>query len=1005
MGNKMGKKIQRIFLIIFAALLCCFSAGCSHKNTVAEDKESNKDTSISGKPEDTEELSEAEIYERGYNLPIDSAEQEEADKKYSRMTMDRNNTDVYISRLRDELTELAVAAESIKGTGNTLSERMAHLTSNRQEAESRLVAIEDDIDKKDGQLTYHKSQLNMAKEEKAEVQQEHDELDGEYEELLAKLTEGEREMESRNDELLKAMASIADIKENYGKLTAERDTLTEREDELSEEMTDLKAELRQAEESKLELESTVQKLRKQRDRLASSRNEIMFSLREANVKVEKYRSAATDIQSNISGLESRIKLLADYSRDYSNFRDSVKRLMTAAKHNDELASHIEGVVADIIKVPAKYETAMTVALGGSVQNVVTESEEDAKYLIRYLKANGLASVTFLPLTSYKRRDLDSRYSGILRERGCMGEASKLVSFDKKYDSIVSGLLGSTVVFDNMDNAIAAARRYSYGVRIVTLEGEMLATTGAISGGSMNKSAMANVFGHERTLQEYRDNAEKLKKDYEKAVAAYKAAQEEADELQEQLKVFDEDFHNAEVELATATQKLEKAAGKCEELSSSLTAKTEARDGIQRRIQLINNALSSVDTGKDMPERDDEAEKERRAGYARMRERSKQLSSQLTELRVQLTNLENAIATHTEAISRLEGEMASLKEEHAAIRKALSDTEDKIKQTESDIDNAVVSSEDKKRQTEIKEKISRLDEYKTKLDEDIAAILVSKDNLTKSTISANEEKVRQETRMQKIDEDAEEMRVHIAEEYELDYAGAVRFRRADFDHEKAVGEIGKLRRAMSKLGPVSLESIDMYKETQGRHDELAAQRDDMRKAQADIMEIIATLSKEMSERFDREFKKINSNFQTIFSEMFGGGTGRLEVDLENAEDPLEAGIEIYAEPPGKNLRNLSQLSGGEQAFTAICILFAILRLRPMPFCILDEIDAALDESNVDLFARYLKRFSDSTQFIVITHRKPTMEQADMLYGVTMQELGVSDVVSVSLKEAVKHSSSE
>ena len=266
-------------------------------------------------------------------------------------------------------------------------------------------------------------------------------------------------------------------------------------------------------------------------------------------------------------------------------------------------------------------------------------------------------------------------------------------------------------------------------------------------------------------------------------------------------------------------------------------------------------------------------------------------------------------------------------------------------------------------------------------------------------------MRQETRMQKIDEDAEEMRVHIAEEYELDYAGAVRFRRADFDHEKAVGEIGKLRRAMSKLGPVSLESIDMYKETQGRHDELAAQRDDMRKAQADIMEIIATLSKEMSERFDREFKKINSNFQTIFSEMFGGGTGRLEVDLENAEDPLEAGIEIYAEPPGKNLRNLSQLSGGEQAFTAICILFAILRLRPMPFCILDEIDAALDESNVDLFARYLKRFSDSTQFIVITHRKPTMEQADMLYGVTMQELGVSDVVSVSLKEAVKHSSSE
>ncbi len=930
---------------------------------------------------------------------------EDADRRYSKMTMDRNNTDVYISRLRDELTALAVAAESIRGTGNTLSERMAHLTSNREEAEARLVAIEEDIDKKEQEHTYHVTHLNMAKEEQGEVKEEYDELDKEYEELLAKLTEGEREMESRNDELLKAMESIADIKENYGKLTAERDTLMEREDELSAEMTDLKSELKGAEEDKLELESTVQRLRKQRDRLASSRNEVMFALREANAKVEKNRSASVDIQSRMSGLESRIKLLADYSRDYANFRDAVKHLMQAARHDEELDSHIEGLVADIIKVPKEYETAISTALGGSVQNVVTANEEDAKYLIRYLKNNRLGAVTFLPMTSYKRRDLDPRMTGILRESGCLGEASKLVSYERKYDSIISGLLGSTIVFDNLDNAVSAARRYGYNVRIVTLEGDMLNTTGAISGGTVNKSAMSNVFGHERTLQEYKDNAEKLKKEYDKVVAAYKRAQEEAEELQEQLKAFDEDFHNAEVELATATQKLEKAAGKCNELSASLTAKTDARENIRRRIQLISNALDSVDTGAGVPAHDDEAEKERRAGYARMRERSKELSSRLTELRVQLTNLENNIAMHGDNISRLEGESKALTEERTAIRQALTATEDKIKQTESDIDNAVVSAEDKKRQTEIKEKIASLDEYKSKLDEDIAALLLSKDNLTKSTISANEEKVRQETKMQKIDEDAEEMRVHISEEYDLDYAGAVRFRRADFDHEKAVGEIAKLRRTMSKIGPVNLESIDMYKETQGRHDELAAQRDDMRKAQSDIMEIIATLSKEMSERFNREFKKINSNFQTIFSEMFGGGTGRLEVDLDSAEDPLEAGIEIYAEPPGKNLRNLSQLSGGEQAFTAICILFAILRLRPMPFCILDEIDAALDESNVDLFARYLKRFSDSTQFIVITHRKPTMEQADMLYGVTMQELGVSDVVSVSLKEAVKHSSSE
>ena len=924
----------------------------------------------------------------------------DADKQYAKKFAERNNADVYMSRLRDELTELAVAAANMQGAGNTLSERMSHLTSNRAAAEERLVAIENDLDKKDEEHTYHVTQLSMAKEEQGEVKKEYDELDGEYSELLRKITQSDEEMQNR----LEAMESIADIKENFGKLTAERNTLAERVEELDKETAKIKSDLTSAEEEKLDLEANVQKLRTQRDRLASSCNEVRFSLRKATETVEKSRAMQAEVQSRISGLESNIRMLAEYSRDYKSFRDAVKNLMQAAKTDEELSSHIEGLVAEIIKVPKQYEVAISNALGGAVQNVVTADEDDAKYLINYLKANRLGAVTFLPLTSYKRRDLDPRFAGVLRERGCLGEASKLVSFDKRYDNIISGLLGSTVIFDNLDNAVAAARRTGYNVRIVTLDGDMLNTSGAISGGAVNKSAMASVFGHERTLEEYRAALQKMKAEQEKAVAVYNKAQEEAAELQEQLKVFEEDFHNADLSLATAVQKLDKAAGRCEELSASLTEKTQARYKINSRIELIVAALAKVSEGPDAPVYDDEAEKQRRAGYAKMRERSNELAAELSDLRVQLNDLENKISAHEENKNRLEREAEALREEHKMIRKALASTEDQIKQTESEIDNAVVSDADKLRQAEIKEQIASLDSHKAKLDEEIGAVMSMKETLTQSMIALNGEKARQESKMQKIDEDAEAMRVHIADEYELDYESAVRYRLAEFDHEKAVGEIAKLRRAIGKLGPVSLESIDMYKETKERHDELASQRDDMRKAQSDILEIIATLSKEMSERFDREFKKINANFQTIFSEMFGGGTGRLEVDLESAEDPLEAGIEIYAEPPGKNLRNLSQLSGGEQAFTAICILFAILRLRPMPFCILDEIDAALDESNVDLFARYLKRFSDSTQFIVITHRKPTMEQADMLYGVTMQELGVSDVVSVSLKEAVKHSES-
>lgn len=935
-------------------------------------------------------------------LSLQRAQYADADKQYSRKMAELSNTDVYMSRLRDELTALAVAAESIKGAGNTLSERMSHLTTSRAQAESRLIALEEELDKKSEELSYYVSQLNMATEEKGDREIEYSVASSEYEELLSRITSGEQEMESRNDELLKAMENIADIKENYGKLTAERDTMLERVAELDEEIERLKEDIVDGEASKSELETNVDRLRTQCNRLLASRNEVMQAMNEASGNAEKYREAVNQLQTRISAVESRLKMLVEYSKDYDSFKSAVKYLMQASRTNTALSDRIEGVVAELVKVPKDYETAIVTALGGSLQNVVTRNEDDTKYIINYMKANRIGSITFLPMTSYKSRDLDPRYRSVLNERGCVGIASELIDYDSKYDSIVSGLLGSTVVFDNIDNAVTVSRKYGYNVRIVTLDGDLINTTGSISGGSKNTSPMANVFSQERTVEEYREAIERMKGEYDIAVRNYRKAQEEFEEYQEQLRAFDEDLREAQISFAAEEQRLDKAVGKCEELNAALILRTAARDSVRRRIDIINSGLSSVDTGVSVPVQDDESERERRAGYTAMKERSRELGAMLSDLRVQITTLDNNIAVYGENISRLNNECQSITSESAAIKTAIATTEGKIKQTESDIDNAVVSDKDRARQTEIKQEISDLDERKKVLSVEMADINAFKEKLTQCMIDGNSEKVRNEARLQKIDEDAEEMRVHILEEYELDYEGALRFRVEAYDHEKGEPEIVRIKRAMNKLGPVNIEAIEMFKQTQERHGELSVQRDDMRKAQQDIVDIINDLSKEMTERFATEFNKINANFKAIFKELFGGGNGKLELDTSLSDDPLEAGVEIFAEPPGKKLQRMSLLSGGEKALTAIAILFAILKLRPMPFCILDEIEAALDDSNVDLFAKYLKRFSDDTQFIVITHRKPTMEQADMLYGVTMQEQGVSDIVSVSLKEAVRHS---
>ena len=629
-------------------------------------------------------------------------------------------------------------------------------------------------------------------------------------------------------------------------------------------------------------------------------------------------------------------------------------------------------------------------------------------MIAYLKANGLGRVTFLPMTSYKARDLDAYQLPILRERGCVGVASKLIRYDKAYENIVSGLLGRTVICDTIDNAVAIARRYSYSVKIVTLGGDVLNTTGSMTGGS--RSSRTSILAQEREIAEAKqsiaDKTAQLKKlqDTMSEDSAY------VRELQEQLAEYEEEVKAAEVAYATELERLDRICAKINDALAELENKGKMLELLNGKLAAIEANLSEIDRSESdisgvRTDADDKASRTKAEFEEKKRLRDK-YSEDLTARRIELANAAAAAEKVGGDIDRVKRECTELKEQLNESKSEIAVLATRIAQAESGLNNAVVSDKDKERYEKIKKDIADANEYKSGLDEKLNELTAHKDELQKQTVSLSEAKVKQEAALERIDDTLNALGEHLREEYGIEsYADAQAYRAEDFDVASAAGEITKLKRERSALGSVNLEAIEQFREVGAEYEQQKKEYDDLIAAREDFEKIIADLSKQMLERFNAEFVKIQDNFREIFRELFGGGTGKLELEPPENGDMLEAGVEIYAQPPGKLLKSMSLLSGGEKALTAIAILFSILKLRPMPFVILDETEAALDESNVEVFARYLKKFSGNTQFIVVTHRKPTMELADRLYGVTMQEKGVSTIVTVSLSEAVRHSSND
>ncbi len=950
---------------------------------------------------------EINIRKKGYtdNLNIKQNEYDNLQIKSNANMEEINRMDSTISELHDKVLNLTVQYEKKQGENNLLNERMSRI----EEQTNRVANDLKNLELEHNQLQTLLTNATNSKEDESKILKslriESEKLSDEYLELVDKITENEDSKEASHRAYIDNLSKLTDIKSNMSALVAKRDAVQANVLADSEKLSILKADLQelqtQINQISVDVDATGKQKEVTEDKLMSTKTSLQdleSQLASLNNEIFAYKSA-------ISNDTNRKELLVNLQANFEGYQTAVKRLLKDSSSNKQLSSAIKGVIGNIIEVDSKYSTAIEIALGASVQNIVTQDEDDAKVLINYLKSADIGRATFLPMSAVKPRTLLANDRKYLDNKGCLGVASEIITYPAEYKRVIDSLLGSTVIVDNLDNAVKIARDSGYSFKIVTLDGDVLSPQGSMSGGS-KKSKGTSIVGKENEIKELAKKIEQNTKYLQELETSNKKILEKVVNLRQTREENTIKLQQLNAEFASKISKLQALQDKFDVLTtdikqyeSQLAIAKQLVNDIQDKISSVDSLESDITISQKLM---DESSNNTQSMYTELKSKREQYNAQITEYKIKIASSEEKIKSLELEIERYELKLAESYENIERARVEYSKQEEIFNQIKNiqreamrDVDDSGIGQELDK----LNAKLSTFGQSRASMLAELKDIDDKKTEV-QAEISRLQNKIYQEdTKLQKVDIDIENMQERIYEEYEMTYNDCLPFKREEFEIREGMIEINRIKTQIASLGSININAIEEYKTEGARYEEMSAQVSDLQKAEANLVNIITDLSSKMLQKFNTEFDKINANFTKVFKELFGGGEACLE--LLPSEDPLCAGVEIKACPPGKNIKNnLTLMSGGEKTMTAIAILFAILKLRPMPFCFLDEIEAALDDNNIERYARYLKRFSQETQFIVITHRKPTMELADSLFGVTMQEKGVSKIVSVKLSDAVK-----
>ncbi|MDY2998065.1 MAG: chromosome segregation protein SMC, partial [Faecalimonas sp.] len=690
--------------------------------------------------------------------------------------------------------------------------------------------------------------------------------------------------------------------------------------------------------------------------------------------------------------QSRLESLKNITERYDGYGNSIRKVMEKKEQEKGLL----GVVADLIKVDKAYEIAVETALGGSIQNIVTDNEETAKRMITFLKQNKFGRATFLPLTSINGT-AGIRQNEALQEEGVIGLANTLVKVEEIYRGLADHLLGRTVVVKHIDHGVALAKKYKQTLRIVTLEGELINPGGAMTGGAFRNSS--NLLSRRREIEEFEKTVEKLKSEMEQMEQEVEHEKEVRADYYSKIEVIKQQLQKAYVIQNTAKMNAEQVKAKKADAKAVSSKIHEEGAELERQIKEIRENHASIQVELETSEKLEQELTEQIASYQKEldQERERESKQLLESEKVHLAYaaMEQKYQFLLENEQRIQEEITKFNEELSALRANKGDASEEIRKKETQIEDIRLTiANSKELFEEIQKEIASYSSQKEELTKKHKAFLAEREALSKHMSDLDKEAFRLNSQKEAFEQASEKQINYMWEEYELTYNMALKIKDENLtDLTFIKKQIQALKNEIRLLGNVNVNAIEDFKEVSERYAFLKNQHDDLIEAEATLKQIIEELDAAMRKQFRERFAEICVEFDKVFKQLFGGGKGTLE--LQEEEDILEAGIRIIAQPPGKKLQNMMQLSGGEKALTAISLLFAIQNLKPSPFCLLDEIEAALDDSNVDRYARYLHKLTKNTQFIVITHRRGTMTAADRLYGITMQEKGVSTLVSVDL----------
>ena len=933
--------------------------------------------------------------------------------------------EIYTTQCKEEEEKL----EKIKQLKEALKEEVDRITNQIEEMSNIGFESQKEIEMLNSDINVANTRINNNEENKQRYEKEIEELEIRKKELEDEIKQKEekrdnlkqnrekyeKELEEKEkalEEITKKLSSKELEIEGYKKQVEENtDRKYELQSQSHEQDINFENDEKRQRQIKSEISNYISELdatRLQKEDISkgfyeieSKRNSILKSLEEINVKkqssdqkIKVYNTQINQLENEMRIKESRLHFLVETEKEKEGYVKSVKSLLKDCENVKELGKGMHGVLANIIDVPEQYQTAIEMSLGMSLQNIVTDTEQDAKRLVEHLRKNNLGRASFLPIASVRGKKLD-KIKG--KENGVIGIASDLIKFDKKYEQIIVSLLGRTVIVDNMDNAIKVAKQNGYTFRIMTLDGDMINPSGAITGGSVAKKTV-NILGRGKEIEKLQKEIKDIKQEIEKIKQEKQDFENSIEDTIEMATSLEKELQEIDITYATEKQKVVAIDENIEKLEKRLQKLKDEEQQLEKHKEEAKNTKQEIE--KEIEELTNQNEELTKV-ITEFAELNKDNQKYVDDLNFDITNLKISVSSFDESEASIEEMKERINMDIENTLKSIENKKLQIEQIKSDNFNLQETIKETKQKIEnIKEEVknsgSKIEELKNDRQDKNKKLSEQEDEISEKFKVIEDLKsqiVKIDVKKTKLEEDIQSIINKMWEEYELTPNNITEEYKKPENVALTQKRVNSLRADIRNLGSINIDSIEEYKNTKERYDFMCEQRVDLENTMAKLRKMIQEMTTTMKQQFKEQFELINKNFAEVFKELFGGGNASLK--LEDEENILDCGIEITVQPPGKKLQNMMLLSGGEKAFTAIALLFAILKINPAPFCVLDEIEAALDDVNVYRFAEYLKKFSKDTQFLVITHRKGTMEAADTVYGVTMEESGISKLLSMKL----------